>query len=48
VTVEADPIARGVETLVVPPPGLVELTGETRELELHLVDGAANLDQPAG
>src|SRR6266566_2660083 len=43
--VEADPIPRAVKAFVVPPVGLVELSGELRELELELVDDPAQTDQ---
>src|SRR5437660_2835290 len=46
--VEADPIPRSVKAFVVPPVGLVELSGELRELELELVDDPAQGDQLTG
>src|SRR6184192_4436749 len=46
--VEADPIPRSVKAFVVPPVGLVELSGELSELELELVDDPAQADQLTG
>src|SRR5438477_10841644 len=46
--VEAEPIPRRVKAFVVPPVGLVELSGELRELELELVDDPAQADQLTG
>src|SRR5438309_12097223 len=46
--VETDPIPRAVKAFVVPPVGLVELSGELRELELELVDDPAQADQLTG
>src|SRR5690348_10651943 len=45
VTVEAQPVAGAVVALTLPLPALGELEGEGGEVELELVDGAAQGDQ---